>query len=192
MADEKSQQGKRRSRVQIARDRRRISDLYLQQRKTQEEIAQELELSQSTVSRDLQALIGEWKKSSLMDVDDAIAEELAKVNMLELEYWAAWKESKKRAGWRTIKRKSVQDDDGAKAPGYEVERISRFEDRVGDPRYLAGVQWCVEQRRAILGLDAPIKRDTEFNFEEWKQKRAERLKEVQEIKPVSVESDVEQ
>jgi hypothetical protein len=33
-----------------------------------------------------------------------------------------------------------------------TQSISRGEDPCGDPRYLEGVQWCVEQRCKILGL----------------------------------------
>jgi len=186
MAEEKNPQGKRRTQLQIVRDRRRMAEMYLQQGLGQIEIAEELKLSQSTVSRDLQELISEWKKSALVDVDDAIAEELAKINALELEYWAAWRKSQEPNHKKTNVKKSEM-----KGLGYLKQSASE-EQRIGDPRYLAGVQWCIEQRRAILGLDAPIKRDTEFNFDEWKLKRSERLKEVQAIKPVSSESDPEQ
>ena len=29
--------------------------------------------------------------------------------------------------------------------------------QAGDPRFLAGVQWCIERRCKIIGIDAPTK-----------------------------------
>ena len=41
--------------------------------------------------------------------------------------------------------------------GERVHAAIRKAEQTGDPRYLAGVQWCVEQRCKILGLNAPQK-----------------------------------
>ena len=110
--------GRRRPRAQRMRDRRRIADLYLRGT-LQCDIAAELELSESTVSRDLATLYKQWRVSALVDIGKAKAQELAKLDHLEATYWQAWQKS------------------------------------VGDLRYLAGVQVCIDRRCKLLGLDAP-------------------------------------
>lgn len=123
--------GKRRKTAQIARDRLRMSDLYLQGR-LQADIASELGLSEATVSRDLKALHKEWLAGSRIGFSKAKARELAKIDRLEREYWEAWKRS-------------------------------RIEGQAGDPRFLAGIQWCIERRCKIMGIDAPTKMDLRIN-----------------------------
>jgi hypothetical protein len=107
---------------QIRRDRAEIARLYLQ-RWTQADIGRKLGLSRQQVGYDLEAVRQEWLDSALTDFNARKAEELARIDRLELEYWAAWERSKA---------------DGA-----------------GDPRFLAGVERCIEQRAKILGLHAP-------------------------------------
>lgn len=140
-------------RTEIAIRRQKIAAAYLRGT-TQIEIAAELEVDQATVSRDLKALRAEWMKSALIDINEAKARELAKIDALELEYWAAWKRSQENAEVETTK---MQGSDPEK-PG-KLEKQKRVEGQVGDPRYLQGIERCIEQRRAILGLDAPRRTD---------------------------------
>ena len=141
--------GKRRAPAEISRDRRQISDLYLQGM-LQSEIAEQLELGQATVSRDLKALRGEWLASALVDFDEAKAKELAKVDRLEREYWRGWL-------------RSCEDAETLRQEGSKGEGIGKIvktaKGQAGDPRFLAGVQWCIDKRCKILGLDAPIRKD---------------------------------
>lgn len=139
--------GKRRSTSQLVRDRRRIADLYLQGW-LQVDIADELHIDQSTVSRDLKAIQAAWVRSTLIDFDAAKAREVAKVDRLEREYWQAWQESKKEKVSTSTETAQLKDGKRNKA---QIRR----EERNGDPRYLLGVQWCIDKRCKILGLDAP-------------------------------------
>ena len=134
--------------AQLARDRRIIAQMYFQ-RKDQYEIAEITGLSQSTISNDIKALIKEWQKSALIDIDKMKAEELARINNLEREYIEAWEKSKKE-------KKTVSKKQREKA---EVESNAKIEQSVGDPRYLAGVQWCIGKRSEILGINAPDKHE---------------------------------
>jgi len=142
--------GKRRSQSQLIRDRRRIADLYLQG-KTQVDIGEKLGVSQATISRDLKALQREWLQSTLIEFDKAKAEELAKVDRLEREYWIAWERSCEDA--ETVKQRGVESGDKK-----SKEAVKITKGQAGDPRFLIGVQWCIERRCKILGLDAPEKR----------------------------------
>lgn len=134
-----------RSKSQIARDRKKIANLYLKGT-YQYDIADELKISQSTVSRDLKALQKDWQKSSLIDIDKKKAEELAKVDRLEIEYWEGWHESQKDA--ETVREESSRQ-------GKKKTVISKGQ--AGDPRFLAGIQSCINKRCELLGLDAPKK-----------------------------------
>ena len=78
--------GKRRSSGQLARDRRKIADLYLKGW-IQADIAAEIGMAQQTVSNDIKALQKDWLASALIDFNEAKSQELAKVDRLEREYW---------------------------------------------------------------------------------------------------------
>lgn len=137
----------KRTKVQRERDLADIAQMYLQG-KTQVEIAEKLEISQQQVSYDLKILQDRWRKAALRDLDTAKAEQLAKIDELEREYWRAWEESKE----------TYESSVTEKVTAGETSRLKAYlrkEDRVGDPRYLAGVQWCIERRCKLLGLDAP-------------------------------------
>jgi len=143
--------GKRRSNGQLARDRRRIADLYLQGW-LQVDIAAEVGVSQSTVSLDLKALHKEWQKSALVDIDAAKSKELARIDRLEREYWDAWYRSCLDA--ETTTKKAVET-----AKETRKEAVQTAKGQSGDPRFLQGVQWCIERRCKILGIDAPQKQE---------------------------------
>jgi hypothetical protein len=101
------------------------------------------------VSNDIKLLVKRWRESALVDVDNAKVEELARINRLELEYWEAWKRSQ-RDKEAELTETQVGDKSYTKAQ-------ERKEGQTGDPRFLAGVQWCIERRCKILGIDAPTK-----------------------------------
>jgi hypothetical protein len=138
---------KGRSPDQISKDRAEIAHLYLQ-RLTQAEIGQRLGLSRQQVGYDLDVVRKEWLQSSLLDFNARKAEELARIDRLEREYWAAWEASKKERQTSTTEQTTDADGERLRAGIRKVEQT-------GDPRYLSGVQWCIEQRAKILGLHAP-------------------------------------
>ena len=144
--------GKRRSNGQLARDRRRIADLYLQGW-LQCQIAEEVNLSPATVSRDIAALQAGWLDSALIDFNEAKSQELAKIDRLEREYWAAWERSCEDAETVTEKARASKGSDRPDS----VEKTKQAKGQAGDPRFLSGVQWCIERRCKILGIDAPNK-----------------------------------
>lgn len=140
-----------RSPSQIAAQRRQIASMYLRGR-LQAEIAEELKISPATVSRDLKALQEEWRRSALIDIDTAKARELAKIDELECTYWVAWERSQEDAESET--KKVVDSGDGKR---YEAQ--TQRKGQAGDPRFLQGIQWCIERRCKILGADAPMQVD---------------------------------
>lgn len=139
--------GKRREPSQIARDRRRCADLYLQGW-LQSDIGKEIGVDQSTVSRDLKALHKDWLASALVDFDKVKAKELARVDRLEREYWRGWVRSCEDA--ETIRQEAAKDKG--------IEKVVKTaKGQAGDPRFLTGIQWCIDKRCKILGIDAATK-----------------------------------
>lgn len=150
---------KPRSKAQAERDRQLISKYYLEGM-TQWEIRNKLGISQATVSRDLKLLFRYWRLSSINNIDQLKQIELVRINKLEIEYWNSWDRSKEEFKRKSLKQKLVKknkDDPGLPEP---LEIRTGTEDRNGDPRYLAGVQWCITKRCEILGINAPIKTET--------------------------------
>ena len=139
--------------IVIARRRREVTSLYVQG-KTQAEIAEVVRVSQQQVSRDLEVIRAEWLRCAKLDMDAIKSRELARIEEVEREYWEAWQRSK-----REITRRSRSYVEGArkgeKAEGVPVQVTETVEETSGDPRYLAGVQKCIADRCAILGLYAP-------------------------------------
>ncbi len=128
-----------------------VSDLYLG-KKTQFEIGQLLDVDQATISRDLKALRKQWMQSSTVNIEAAKAQELAATDRLEREYWRAWHESKQNKEITTTKAvESESDKKGDKTTRKEANK--REEGQVGDARFLAGVQWCIDRRIKLLNLD---------------------------------------
>lgn len=141
---------KRQGQVEVSRRRRKIADLYLQGI-VQADIAERVGVNQSTVSRDLKALQRQWQESALVDIDEAKAQEIAKIDRLEREYWDAWVRSCSKA--ETVRQRGKKSGD---MPA-EITAVDRtVKDQDGDPRFLAGVQWCIERRCKILGLENAV------------------------------------
>jgi len=148
---------KSRSRSQLERDRKRIAELYLKGW-LQVDIADELNLCQPTISSDIKALQKIWLNSSLRDFDELKSRELAKIDNLELEYWDAWDRSKQIKKSKTIKLRPRKGQ--KKATNEDITDIqTKDEDVVGDPRFLNGVERCIERRCKLLGIDAPEKHE---------------------------------
>lgn len=120
-----------RTKAQREKDLETTAALYLQGW-TQLRIAERLNLTRQQIGYDLKAIFTRWRESSVRDFDEKRAEELAKVNHVEQTYWDSWEQSRKpnKAGLPT---------------------------EPGDPRFLSGVERCIERRCKLLGLDAPEK-----------------------------------
>jgi len=124
-----------------------ITELYLRG-KTQYEIAALLEISQSQVNYDLKVIQRQWRESTTMNLDEAKAKELARLDELERTFWAAWESSK------TERTQARQEKNNA---GATVKASMTKEQRDGNPAFLAGVMGCIEQRCKLLGLYAATK-----------------------------------
>lgn len=139
----------KRNPTELARDRARTAELYLKSW-TQNAIAAELGVSQGQVSKDLKAVRQGWLESAVRDFDAAKAAELAKIDNLEREAWAAYE--------RTVGPHTVTTDiDGTNDKGSFDRKTERTEHLAGNPAFLNVVMTCIDRRCKILGVDAPQK-----------------------------------
>ncbi len=139
----------RRHPLQREKDLAELASRYLHGQR-QAEIAEALGVTQQQISADLKTLQARWQQSALIDLNEAKSRELAKTDELERVYWAEWEASRQEKQITQTRRKG----EGQAA---QAEAMLRRERREGNPAYLAGVQWCIERRCKILGLDAPQK-----------------------------------
>lgn len=142
----------KRDNFQREADYERITSLYLRGWR-QADIAVELGLSQQQISYDLRTIQKRWRESTAINLDEAKAKELSRLDELERTFWAAWEQSKSE---RT---KARQETDGKGKDGKpNVKKASiEKEQRDGNPAFLQGVLSCIDRRCKLLGLDAPAK-----------------------------------
>jgi predicted transcriptional regulator len=137
--------GKKRTKIETEKLRNDIASLYLQGVE-QVEIGKKFEITQQAVSYHLKKIRKKWLESALRDFDELKSQELAKIDNLEREYWDAW--------IRSQEDKEMEEE----SMGKDGETFKkRREGQVGDPRFLVGVEWCINKRCEILGIDAPTK-----------------------------------
>ena len=82
----------KRTLIQIEDDRREIASLYLQG-KTQQAIAERLNMTRQMVGYDLKAIQRRWREDTSRNLDEDKARELAKLDELERTHWQAWEDS---------------------------------------------------------------------------------------------------
>lgn len=143
--------GMRRSKSQVARDRRRIGDLYLQGW-LQCDIAEEVGVSQPTVSNDLKYLHKEWLASGTIDVGEAKSQELARLDMLEVEYWKGFIRSCEDEVVTTTRDYFYKGEP-------QTDVTVRRKPQAGDTKFLDGAKDCLKQRCKILGVEAPVEHE---------------------------------
>lgn len=129
-----------------------VSELYLKGLK-QWEIARETGISAASVSRCLQLVQAEWRTARIDNINEIKMREVQRIDVLEREYWDAWKKSQQDK----IITKSRSGTIGLNGINENSETI---EGQVGDPRFLQGIQWCVDKRCEILGINNTAKNES--------------------------------
>lgn len=117
----------------------------------QSEIAREVGVTQSQVSLDLKALRQLWLASAVRDFDEAKAQELAKIDQIEIAAWRSFEKS--------LEPREITLTEGTEGGDRTPTRKAsvRREGSAGDPRWLQVIQKCVDTRCQILGLFAPTR-----------------------------------
>lgn len=144
-----------RFKTQLERDKHllKVAELYLQQ-VPQFLIAEKCGCTKQQISYDIKSLHKQWVQDANSCFDERKAIELTRIDKLERTYWEAWERS---VGQIVTKTRTVE----GIAAAARQKATDRTETLNGDPRYLAGVERCIQMRREILGLDAPVKHKVE-------------------------------
>lgn len=141
-------------------------------REIREEVMARLGLSSyssRTISKDIKRLLAEWREQRLTDTDELMQKELAVIDDIIKEAWIAWNKSKTDKTQRSARQKGVPGEGGS---GEEVITMSMEQSTkelicYGDPRYLDVIDKQAKERRKLLGLYAPEKKEFtgDFSFE---------------------------
>lgn len=128
--------------------------------------------STRTVWNDINALLKEWRETRIEDIDLRLQLELECIDDNIRELWGQWEKSKEDYAKQYNKRVGVpvpQDvseagnGQGAGDNGDIVtirrEQSEENEVGLGDPRYIAEIRQQQMERRKLLGIYAPEKRD---------------------------------
>ena len=153
----------RRRKGEREKDLALIAELYTKGRSYREIAFQVNEqhgrsITYQTVHNEVKKLLKEWKENREEVIDHQKFIELEKIDRLEKTYWDGYEKS-----CQPVKKSSTKKKGSAKGPS-DFEMIGNEESRVGDPRFLDGVKWCIEQRCKLFGINAPQKFDVETNL----------------------------
>lgn len=124
---------------------------------THSEIGREMGVTQQTVSEWKETIEHEWANTPTKQIMAIRNRELAKIDQLERELWAAWRKSCKDAEEMTTTREGILLE-GA-VPGdkalEQVRQQQHVKGQSGDPRYMQALIECSALRMKIVGGFAP-------------------------------------
>lgn len=119
--------------------------------------------SLQTVKKDIDMLLKEWRESRLSDMDAALTLELARIDETVQELWAQWERSKVDYQKMVEKRKGApvrnENNTGEGIRTYNIERTETAIVMLGDVSYISEIRAQLAERRKLLGLYAPEKKD---------------------------------
>ncbi|MHC4748349.1 MAG: hypothetical protein ACYTFW_00610 [Planctomycetota bacterium] len=120
-------------------------------------------LSQQTISKDIKAVLQEWRDQYLPEIDEMKAAELARIDALIQEAWQGWyksKEVKETSETEHTEQHTKSGETSSIKPIYEESKSKlKQENRDGDYRFLQMIDKCIERRCKILGLEAPSRHE---------------------------------
>lgn len=161
-------QTKRRNQAKLAR-LEIISKLYLRGysiRQLNAEVIKRLNLesySTRTTLNDIRTLLAEWKENRLDNMDDAVQLELERIDETVRELWGQWEKSKEDYTATVNTRKGAPRRNAETGQRdiqtYSVEERSNNVVGLGNPSYISEIRQQLAERRKLLGLYAPERRD---------------------------------
>lgn len=142
---------------QVLLRRARVSERYCQHGETLAAIARDENVSPQQIHKDLKWCREQWRTQAAAAIEEHRAQELARIDQVEVEAWQAWRRSIGIYITLTTKTTSVMTagNDGGPVELPGIEETKKKEKLAGDPRFLEIITDCVRQRREILGLDPP-------------------------------------
>jgi hypothetical protein len=151
----------RRSSTELALDRMKIARMLLRGR-TGNEIAQELGLAVSTISKDKAVIEEQWFGETMRNVDEMRANRAAELREVRREAWDEYERSKTEATRKSqrMKRRPAKTP-GNQPPGQlqtaEMEVSEDKIERIGQPRFLQIVISSILAEAKLFGLDMSLR-----------------------------------
>ncbi|MCF0187928.1 MAG: hypothetical protein HUK04_00315 [Bacteroidaceae bacterium] len=157
---------KRREQAKLAR-LEIVSQLYLRQntvRQIQAEVMKRLGLasySTSTVQKDIKTVLKELQEFRLDNMEYVLQLELERIDDACRELWEQYQRSKEDRKEKITERKGVPTfgSDSHATKTTEIKQKERDVLGLGDPRYIAEIREQLKERRKLLGLYAPEKKE---------------------------------
>lgn len=117
-------------------------------------------VSRAMVRTTLKQIRDDWRKSSLIDFNEAKNQELQRLEALEAAYWEGWRKSleDEKVAF-TGRTEGASGDDNIATWDKASETVTN---RVGEKGFLDGVLECIDKRCRILGLFMPEKLEIDF------------------------------
>lgn len=163
-------QRKRQSQIKLAR-LEIVAAMYKRghsYRQIQAEVMKRLDLkaySLQTIHADVKTLLEEWREYRIEDMDAALQLELSRIDDTVRELWSQWEKSKEdyfrtkntRRGVPSKSKDKKQRDSSIETYGIEEQRTNVV--GLGNPAYISEIRQQLAERRKLLGLYAPEKKD---------------------------------
>lgn len=105
------------------------------------------------VKEDAKVVLGRWRDSHIFEIEEMKLIELARLNRVEAQAWAAWERSMSNYMHGSKTSKTLAAAPNGKASVKEETTSQRTGTRVGDPRFLQIIQDCGRDRRRLFALD---------------------------------------
>jgi len=116
-------------------------------------------MNKQTVFNDCKTLLAEWKAERVQNVDDAIQKELSIIDEIIKVLWDAWEKSVLDQELKSTKKKGEVLGNGVKISTKEIEEAVKSEINYGDVRYISEIRANLIERRKLLGLYSPEKKE---------------------------------
>lgn len=116
------------------------------------EIADYLEISQGQISKELKRIKEDWRTQAVRDQALAQGRALAKLELVEREFWDAWQASRSVKESALVEQLALATDSGAHSGNTRTKRQKRTQDQNGDPAFLRGVLDCIKEQAKVLDL----------------------------------------
>ncbi len=147
-----------------------VAELYKQgytYREIREEVMKRLDMAKyslNTVHADVQAILAEWRQMRNLNIEELQQLELQRIDATIKEAWEAWEKSKTDYDKKRSKQigRPAGEGGGDGEGGIETIGVEQSREEMvmcGDVRYLDLIHKVSMERRKILGLYAPEKRE---------------------------------
>jgi hypothetical protein len=126
--------------------------------------------SLQTCQEDIKRLVRQWRESNNLNIQEYVDVELERIDATVRELWEQWERSKGHYSESVESRKGIpalSNNGDVQMNIAESLQTKKKRERAGDVAYIAEIRAQLIERRKLLGLYAPEKKDVtvnEFDF----------------------------